>query len=327
MAEQAKEWQFPPVPDEPVQEGARWRWHRPTSDQVAAWWATQPLDEGMEHEHYIGGVVLIPQSEKVRYTRPDGGSAERYEQVYVPYVQIGTRIGYARRLAEHRSLIYHASPADVPRSNRPDSPYFNGNLPDGLWWHIVAAENGNPLRYLCATTDVGLYDQQSYMAKLRREPAMPMIGGQGTKQVGGGPDPNQIAKAHTGAIGRALGVAGILVIGTGVATAEDMQELPGYGSTPVAPQLPAVPLTEASTNLPVGEVPPVDPAAQLDQLRSRALALQTQLQERSADAWKEFTAWWAERKKAEGWDGLDSVPFEGLKGVVARMERQLAEVG
>lgn len=324
MANNEQEWHFPAPPDEPVQEGARWRWHRPSGEQVAAWWATQPLDDGMQHEHYIGGVVLIPQSEKVRYTMPDGGSQERYEQVFTPYVQIGTRVGYARRLAEHRGLVYHTEAADVPRSTNPQSPYFNGNMPPGLWWHIVADADGKALRYLCATTNVGLYEPQSYTAKLSGRTALPALGGQGTKQVGGGPDMNQIAKAQTGAIGRALGVAGILVIGTGIATAEDMMELPGYGSTPVGPeqaQLPAIP-----TEIPTGEIPPVDPAAQLDQLRSRAMALQTQLQERSPDAWKEFLAWFTERRQAEGWDGLDTIPFEGLKGVVSRMERQLAEL-
>jgi hypothetical protein len=312
------EWKFPAPPDQPAQEGARWRWHRPTGEQVATWFAQQPLDDGMEHTDYIGGVVLIPQSEKVRYTRPDGGTAERYEQVYTPYVQIGTRVGYARRLAEHRGLIYHTEAAEVPRSTNPQSPYFNGNMAPGLWWHIVGGEDGKSLRYLCATTNVGLYDPQTYAAKLRKEPVMPVIGGQGTKQVGGGPDPNQIAKAQTGAIGRALGVAGILVIGTGIATAEDMMELPGYGSTPVGPEQAQLPT--------LSELPPVDASAQLDQLRSRALALQVQMQETAPEAWKEFVAWWQERKSAEGWHELSEVPFEGLKGVVARMERQLAEV-
>jgi len=323
MPNNDQKWEFPPVPETPQAEGGRWRFHRPTSDQVAAWFATQPLDEGMAHDQYIGGVVLIPQSEKVRYTRSDGGTSERHEQVFIPYVSIGTRVGYARRLGEHRGLIYHTEPAEVPRSTRPDSPYFNGNMPPGLWWHIVADGDGKALRYLCATTNVGLYEPQSFAAKLRKEPVMPLVGGQGTKQVGGGPDPNQIAKAQTGAIGRALGVAGILVIGTGIATSEDMMELPGYGATSVSPeqaQLPAIP-SEIAT----GEPPPVDPTAQLDQLRSRALALQTQLQEQSGDAWTEFVNWWNERRKAEGWANLDSVPFESLKGVVAKMERTLAE--
>ncbi|MFL5861095.1 MAG: hypothetical protein ACJ780_09980 [Solirubrobacteraceae bacterium] len=317
---QGEEWTFPPPPDQPVQEGARWRWHRPSGEAVAAWFATQPLDDGMVPEHYVGGVVLIPQSEKVRYTRPDGATSERYEQVFTPYVQIGTRVGYARRLAEHRGLIYHTEAAPVPRSANPQSPYFNGNMPDGLWWHIVAAADGQSLRYLCATTNVGLYEPQSYAAKLRGERVLPLLGGQGTKQVGGGPDPNQIAKAQTGAIGRALGVAGILVIGTGIATVEDMQELPGYGATPVAPE-PSLPATPSE--IAAGEPPPVDPSAQLDQLRSRAQALQAQLQE--AGAWGPVAAWWQERSRNENWNGLESVPYEGLKGVVAYMERALAE--
>lgn len=319
MAEQ--EWRPPTPPDEPVQEGARWRYHRPTSAAVAEWFATQPLDEGMEHQHYVGGVVLIPANEKVRYTRPDGSQLERYEQTFTPYVQIGTRVGYFRRLAEHRELIPVIEPAPVPRSTNPQSPYFNGNMEEGLWWHLVAGADGKAIRYLCATAQVGLYDKQSYAARLRREPVMPLISGRGTKQVGGGPDENMIAKAQTGAVGRALGVAGILVVGTGIATAEDMQEFVGYAGTTVQPSLPTVPSEIAN-----GEPPPVDPAAQLDQLRSRALALQTELQERSPEAWQEFLAWWQERKRAEGWEGLESVPYEALKGVIARLERTAAEV-
>lgn len=314
-----EEWRPPVVPDEPVQEGARWRFHRPTSAAVAQWFETQPLDTGMLHEHYVGGVVLIPANEKVTYTRPDGGEFQRYEQVFTPYVQIGTRVGYFRRLAEYRELVPVIEPADVPRSMNPQSPYFNGNMEQGLWWHIVAAGDGQAVRYLCATAQVALYEPQSYLALINKQPALPVISGRGTKQVGGAPDPNQIARAQTGAVGRALGVAGILVIGTGIATAEDMQEFAGYGATP-GPSLPPV------SEIPNGELPPVDPSAQLDQLQSRAQALSTQLQERSMDAYADWRAWYGERSRAEGWEGLDSIPFEALKGVVARLERALAEV-
>ena len=319
MAEQ--EWAPPEVPNEPLQEGARWRYHRPSSSAVAEWFATQPLDEGMDHTHYVGGVVLIPANEKVTYTRPDGGQVQRYEQTFTPYVQIGTRVGYFRRLAEHRGLIPVIEPAPVPRSKDPRSPYFNSNMEEGLWWHLVAGSDGNAVRYLCATAQVGLYDKQSYLALINKQPALPVISGRGTKQVGGGPDVNMIARAQTGAVGRALGVAGILVIGTGIATAEDMQEFAGYGGTSAAPSLPAVP-----SEIAAGEPPPVDPSAQFDQLKSRALALQTQLQEQSPEQWSAFLSWWQERAKAEGWSGIDAVPYEALKGVVSRMERTLAEV-
>jgi hypothetical protein len=309
----------PPTPDAPVQEGARWRYHKPSSEQVAAWFATVPLDDGMLHEQFVGGLVLIPQNEKVRYTRPDGGQMERYEQIYTPYVQIGTRVGYARRLAEHRDLIYHTEPARVPRTTNPASTYFNGNLPEGLWWHVVANDEGRVYRYLCATTRVGLYSPQTYAAKLRGEPVMPMLGGEGTKQVSGSPDQNMIARAQTGAIGRALGVAGILVVGTGVATAEDMWEVTGG---PVA--------MAAGATLPPSEIaagaPPevLDEAEALDQLRSRALALQTQMQELGSETWRTFAAWYQERAKEGNWQQLDDVPFEDLKTVVSKLENDLA---
>lgn len=325
MPQPQRESHYPAIPEESVQEGARWRHWKPSSAQVAAWFATVPLDEGMENEHYVGGVVIIPQSEKVKYTKKDGsGTVERYEMTFTPYMQIGTRIGYMRRLAEHRGLIYHPEPAKVPRSHKSDSIYFNGNMPDGLWWHVVMNE-GQPVRYLCCTMQVALYDPQTYMQKLRGQDPMPMLLGTGTKQVSGGPDPNGLMKAQTGAIGRALGVAGILVVGTGIATAEDMQEFSGLAAA--APpteqaQLPTVPSEIAPGAEPP---PPTDPAEALAQLRSKALAVQTQMQERTPQAWREFVAWWQERRQREGWNTLQDVPYEALRGIVARMEELYAK--
>lgn len=312
----------PPPPAEPVQEGARWRWHRPSSEQVATWFGTQHLDENMEHDHYIGGVVLIPQNEKVKYTMPDGGTTERFEQVFTPYVQIGTRVGYFHALAEKRGLIPVLEPVEVPRSKNPGSAYFNAHMDAGLWWHVVQGDENKALRYLCATWRVALYDPPSYAAMRRGDKPLPVREGRGTKQVTGGADPNAIAKAQTGAVGRALGVAGILVIGTGIATAEDMQELPGYGATPPGPeqaQLPTVPSEIAPGAQPEPEG--VDPTEQLEALRSKAMALQTKMQEDTPEAWREFVAWWQERKTEEGWQELGNVPFEGLKAVVSKMEQ------
>jgi hypothetical protein len=280
---------------------------------VAEWFSTQPLDDGMRHEHYVGGVVLIPQSEKVRYTSPDGRQVERYENVWTPYVQIGTRIGYARRLAEHRGLIYHPEAVEVPRTNDRNSSYFNANLPAGLWWHIAESSEGNAVKFLCATAHVGLYEPTSFAAKLRGEPVMPVIGGEGTKQVGGRADQNMIARAQTGAIGRALGVAGILTIGTGVATAEDMQEFAGYASTAVAPQVPAVVAGNG-----------VDPGATIEDLQLRAATLVATMREQEPEKYREFNAWFAARGDREGWHALPEVPFESLKSIIVRLERDLA---
>lgn len=309
MAEQPRG--LPPIPDAPQQEGARWRFHRPTSEAVAAWFGTVPLDEGMSHTDYIGGVVLIPQTEKVKH-QTERGTQERYEQVFTPYMQIGTRVGYARRLAEYRELIYRPRAAQVPRSTNPASPYFNGNMEEGLWWHVVM-QDGVQVRYLCATWVVEFFEPQSYGRTVAGQEPIPVLSGTGTKQVGGGADANGLMKAQTGALGRALAVAGILVVGTGIASAEDMME---YATAPApSPQLPP------PSEIAAGEEPPpaANAAERLAQLRSRALAAQAQLQEDAPAAWQEFTAWWGQRAGQEGWRSLNDVPAEALEGIVARM--------
>ena len=311
--------QLPPVPDEPQQEGSRWRWHKPSSEAVAHWFTSVPLDEGMRHEDYVGGVVIIPQTEKVKHQLQDG-MHERYEQVFTPYVQIGTRVGYSRRLAEHRGLRLRIAPEVVPRTLNPGSPYFNGNFPDGLWWHVIVGDIG-ATRYLCATYSVQMFEPQEYARRLRGELAMPVLEGSGTKQVAGGADPNGLMRAQTGAIGRALGVAGILVIGTGIATAEDMQE---YIAAPTAtPDQALLPPSEIAPGAPPAEAEDSDEA--LTQLRARAVALQARMQEETPLAERAFMAWWQERRIHEGWESLGDVPLEALRGVVTRMETLHAE--
>jgi hypothetical protein len=111
-------------------------------------------------------------------------------------------------------------------------------------------------------------------------------------------------RVQTSAMGRALGAAGILVLGTGVASADDMQE---YVASP-----------EPTPSLPPTSPAAKDPDERLAQLRAQALALQTQMQEEDR-GWPEFAAWWAERAKVEGWSALNDVPLEALAGVVERM--------
>lgn len=306
--------QLPPIPETPQREGSRWRHHRPSGEEVAEWFRSQPLDEGMPHDHYIGGVVLIPQSGKEKHRLPDGNRVERYEDTWTPYMQTGTRIAYLRRLAEYRELVHVIEPVEVPRITDRTSAFYNGNMEAGYWWHIVTGDSGAE-RFLCCTMRVALYEPTTYGRLIRGEPATPVLEGRSTKQVGGYPDINQLAKAQTGAIGRALGIAGILTLGTGVATAEDMQELAGAGGVvPLGePELPAGP--------PQGPaLPATDPAEELTRLRAEALALQEQLKPVPA-AWQQFVAWWKERAAAESWTSLSDVPRDSLKGVIVMMER------
>ncbi len=317
---------FPPIPELTQQEGARWRHRRPSSEQVAAWFETQPLDDDMSHAHYVGGVVIIPGTEKVKYPWQDGYK-ERWEITYTPYVQIGTRVAYFRRLAEKRGLIPSIKAAVVPRVTNPQSSYFNGNMPDGLWWHCVAGDNGQTARYLCASYTVRMYKEQDYAALLAGKEPMPMLEGSGTKQVTGGMDTNGLMKAQTGAIGRALGVAGMLVVGTGIATAEDMTEWGGLASAAPGDQ-PVLPPSGVPSEIAPGAQPPppTDPAEQLAALRAQAMALATKMQESNPESYSQFNLWWQERQSQEGWKTLGDVPLAAMKGVVIRMERLLAEV-
>lgn len=325
----------PPIPAETVQEGSRWRYHRPSSEQVATWFKTVPLDTEFGdggHELFVNGVVIIPTGGKVKY-QTESGTQDRYEMVYTPYMQIGTRLAYARRLAEMRQLVLRIAPADVPRSDNPQSPYFNGNMARGLWWHIVQARDADgqlgTVRYLCATQTVAFYEREEIAkAKLDGDGRIiwdsiwPVLEGQGTKQVGGGVDENGLMKAQTGAIGRALGTAGILVLGTGIASAEDMQE---YTATPApAPELPSV--DHAPTEVPAGPPPQMtmeDREEHLTHFRARALAAKTQLDEMGKSG--EFNAWWSQRTQIEGWQGLNDVPLDALEGIVVRLEKDVSD--
>jgi hypothetical protein len=303
---------FPPIPDAPAQEGARWRHHKPTSEQVAEWFKTVPMDEGMEHGHYVGGVVIIPQSEKVKYAT-ERGTIERHEMVFTPYIQIATRVAYFRRLAESRGLIPRIGAAQVPRNAQVNSPYFNANMPEGFWFHVIPSELA-PARFLCCTMVAQMFEPQSYGSRVAGSEPMPVLEGVGVKQGSAGSDANGIMKVMTGAIGRALAAAGILVAGTGFASADDMQEYTSQPEAgPAAAQLP-------DTDIPAGVVEvPTDPAEALTALRRRAVALHARMQGTTASA--EWSPWWQERSTNEGWGGLNDIPADQLTGVVAKLER------
>lgn len=307
------------IPDGPVREGSRWRHHKPTADEVAAWFKAQPIDEGMEHEDYVGGVVIIPASEKVKAARADGrGTEERYEQTFTPYVRVDTRVTYFRNLAELRGYIAVIEPVAVPRIE--EGQHANKHMPDGFWWHVVATDQAQ-VRYLCCTMRVALYDKEAwtsgaeFVSKAEQQThstelnlPRPLREGVATKQVAGGTDMNGLAKAETGAIGRALGVAGILVVGSGIATAEDMAELRD------APEATGAALPEAGA-----------PEETSEALNARLLGLQERLKT-FPEAWTGFCAWWKERSQEGGWSSLNDAPIEVRRGMAGRME-QLIGIG
>lgn len=299
-----------------VREGSRWRFARPSGEEVAEWFKTQPLDAELAHEDFIAGVVLIPATEKVkrqvRARNGAWGTTDSYELTYTPYVRVDTRVRYFHALAQALDLIAVIEPVPVPQVG--GGPLANVHMPEGYWWYVTGGGN-DASRYLCCTMRAALYKPEDYFEAAEATNAgsakklQPVRFGVSTKQVKP-VDDNALAKAETGAIGRALGVAGILVIGTGIATAEDMAEATGQEGIAAVPALP-----EASTEAPESE----------EALNARCLALQATLQADNPEGWAKFAAWWQERRTREGWGTLTDAPVEVRRGVATRMEELLAE--
>jgi hypothetical protein len=186
--------------------------------------------------------------------------------------------------------------------------------------------------FLCCTIRVSIFEREAW-DKLepasQRSAAGTGLGalrtGRGTKQVPmllgrSNPyaDPNSMMKAETGALGRALGFAGIFVIpGSGVATAEDMQESAAQGATATAEAV-----AEGNAGPTVPEAAPVRTGAEAavdeeTKLRARAGALYRALSEGSPGKAEEFGRWAQERKLSS----LGAAHGAMLKGVVKKLEK------
>jgi hypothetical protein len=123
-----------------------------------------------------------------------------------------------------------------------------------------------------------------------------------------GEDENALMKAETGAVGRALGMAGMLVLGGGIATAEDVQE--ARDNEHVSGAASGVEAAMAAT-APV----PLDD----DALRARIVELVAQLKEQNPTALEQFQAWAKERK----FPAFADCNTAQLKGCVTKLERHL----
>jgi hypothetical protein len=329
-----------------AQHGSRWLYEPPTEEQVKEWFRTVNLHTGMVHEPYFGGIVVIGASEKVKVNRqkPADGSVyvqEIEQQVYVPYVKVDTRIAYFWDYVRHLNegdiagrFVGVIEPVEQRRITDPKSAFFNGHLPDGYAIHPVRNQDDSFNRYLVGTFRVAIYERQSYGERIAGRPAMPLLQGIGSKQVSLArkyADDNAMMKAETGAIGRALGVAGILVVGTGVATAEDIQEsmaaTPGAGAVSDASVPDAtLPGEDGGGGMPEGvpeEAPPAQnvttPEGDDDAMRERALDLQKTLEADYPEVWEAYKAWWNDRKFGR----LSELSGPALKGAVVKLERDL----
>lgn len=303
-------------------EGSRWVNQRPSGEEVAEWFKTVPLHDDMRHEHYIGGVTLIQQHEKADEVigfQNDGAPviAERRNLIFTPYVKVETRVAYFWRLVEQREWVGVFQPVEVPGAHEL-------GLPDGFFRYAAAKPDGKTVNFVGANVQVGAYEKGTVKFETQRRgpaghpilqrvlegvpifvapPAQKVVPVTFKVEV----DPNALMKAATGAIGRALGMAGMLIVpGSGVATAEDMLELrePAPGAGPDAAQLPSQ------------DEPPEE--ATDEQLRERAGALVAELEAKDANAHRDFQAWATGRKLI-----LNEAQGPVLKGAIRKLEKAL----
>jgi hypothetical protein len=263
------------------------------------------------HADYVGGVVLIPATEKTKTVTGFEGASPVIEEienlVLTPYIRVETRLKYFHDLCAEEEWQGFIEPAKIEKQDP--------KLPPGFFRYAVATGEGREARYLACSMQVTIFERASLEEKVIlldkrtgeqgvvRTGKIVLAAPAGTKAV---PtvrpgrnstvyaDDNAVMKAETGAIGRALGMAGMLVIpGSGIATAEDVQESRAAevsGPTPDSAELPAEPGTAAIIGDP-GAGPDTD-----ERQREEIVRILAALEEEFPDAAKHFKAW-AEEKK------------------------------
>lgn len=323
-------------------QGSRWLNEPPTEQDVRDWFGSQNLHDGMTHDPYIGGVVVIGATEKYKVTKQkqngDTYTKELERSVFTPYVKVDTRVAYFWDYVRSLGDGYYGviEPVTQRRIADKTSPYYNDHLPEGFSFHVVKNRDESVSRFLVATQRVAVYREAEYAAKLKGATAHPVLQGIGNKQVPAArqwADDNAMMKAETGAVGRALGMAGVLVVGTGIATAEDMQEAQGGDVGPAGavasaePALPEVVAAESAEEPAVAEEAPAPAAAPEEgadersdeEMRQHALALQAEMEKSYPQAWEAYKEWWRSRE----FGALGQLTGPALKGALIKLERDL----
>lgn len=306
-------------------EGARWINKRPDPEEFAEWFEQNvPLDDGMKHKDYVGGMTLIPGTEKVKHVKGMDSQGlpvigEKEQLSFVPYPKVEARLSYFWRLMEHRSKDWHGLIKPVlPAEAIVDETAIgkiNQTLRPGFW--ILPVPVGEAYTYfICYTCAVRVYqkpiqfgfqeitDAEGVTTRKRIILDEPIREGEATKQValvkrwGSNPpyaDDTALMRAETGAKGRALGMAGILIVpGSSIATAEDMLE--GFGGLVPATAEAQTQAEDAGSGekLPVITTPQTG-AEKAEQTReeiiNEARALLQELHDQHSDTYTEFLAW------------------------------------
>lgn len=305
------------------QEGSRWINERPTGEEVAKWFEENVNlpDEKLEHDDYVQGITLIPNKMKEKVVVEYDGAKPVLDDienlVFTPYAKVETRVkcfwDWMRLNEGWLGVIEPVTPLSPVAS-----------LPPGFGRIGVTGQDGKVSNYLTCSMRVKVYEADSIERHRHRNTAtgdmLTVVEGKevfsfppATKAVPMlgrfGPDDNAVMKAETGAVGRALGFAGILVVpGSGIATAEDMQEALALEGT-TAQTAPA----EAAAVLPESD----DSA-----LRQRIGDLVAKLGEVDAARLEQIRDWMNERDELPKIPEMSSVQ---LRGVIGRLEKALAE--
>lgn len=313
-------------------EGGRWINKRPSGEEVADWFTGEVfIHEGLDASNYVSGVTLIQAIEKskdVGGVGPDGDPVlvDVSNIAHVPYMRVDTRIRYWHDLmalhAEEWVGVIEATPA----AQLTEAGYFNAHLPPGFFRLPVPLADGKVANFVACSMRCRIFKRDGFEVRRHHEPGgkvenvyhgeIVLDAPAGTKAVNllgkWGEDENALMKAETGAIGRALGMAGMLVLGGGIATAEDVQEaresehITGAAAGAEAAMPPAV------------EAPP-DEAA----MRQRVTELVDTLKEADPTKLEEFRSWAKERK----FPAFTDCNATQLKGCITKLERHLGVGG
>lgn len=312
-------------------EGSRWINERPSGEDLAAWFeANVDMPDGLEHKNYVQGITMIPQKEKAKqvvgFTEQNVPVIQEVENlVYIPYAKVETRVKFFYDyMAENDDWFGVIEPVEIEGGKAKGFP------PGYFALTVEQTKSGyKPLKFFCCSMRVRIYEKDTVeeekiqflggreqSVEFRRRGKMILDAPPATKMVPalnryGEADNFALMKAETGAIGRALGLAGMLVIpGSGVASAEDMQEA-GQGDQVVAPPpetAPAPQQTEMSQE-----------QATTDLRREVAAGIAT-LREHHPEEYKEFTDWARQR----GIAGIEELDMTKLRGLDTKVKKHLA---
>lgn len=313
-------------------EGNRWYNERPKGEDIADWFSTAvEIPEGLKPENYVAGVVLIPGTEKAN--EPWGFNErglpmwqEVENLVFTPYMKVETRVQYF-----HDLMALHAE--DWLGVIEPIEPEDKaGKLPPGFSRIIVADTKEGNIPFVTCTMKVTVYKRSSVETQSRLDTRTGILHTKTTGETLIDPAPatkmvpllnrwksadvHALEKAETGAVGRALGMAGMLVIpGTGIATAEDMQQALGQEvASGVEAGAETAPAAEGSAGRDVG----VEPShAELVALASSTV---NALKDADNTRYTAFLAWVKER----GFGTKVGVMQDGqLKELIKKAEGEL----